>query len=375
MRKTIAAGVAGIVLFAGVGVPMASADTVTGAGSALVAASSVSLSKAGAQVKWKANTVKIKVRTSLGATWTATPAVDWLKVTPATGTSGTKVTIEVAQNYVTTDDEILSREGEVLFSAGGATTTFRVRQDVPPTVISVAGGGTWNVPWGETRDFKDGYYNKRVTFTSGGTAAGFDCSTSVSDAWISVADFQNNVAAGSGSFTVLVAANYGPNRNGNLKVKCGHDTVKIKIKQADGPFVGVWPKNWIVVAEGGVTRIRVNVPEAGTSWTSEVTEGADWVSAGKTAGSKNHEWIIVNAEPNPNPGTIREGTITFTGWRDTDGDGDLEAINTADLTITQTNERAYFPYLDSNGGLTLLIQFFTALFTGWFVADANTPNL
>jgi len=326
MRKPLAVGLASLVLLLGLGLP-----TVTASESQAAPATKIKLSKNKLDTNYKDDSTTFKVKTD-GGTWTATAADSWVQVTPTSGGDNTVVTVHVDANTVTDDATSVPRTSSVTFTSGLASATFAISQEAEP-YINLSPGGTWSADW------QGG--SLVVTTDTRGTQPGSDCDFKVSaDDWLSVGPYTYDAATGKGSFTVTAAQNLDKSRNGWVKITCGDAKGKLKVKQADGPYLDLLPRNWIVSNDGASTKIRVRSPLA--DWTAQVTAGSDWLAISDTQGTDG-QWVTVTAQPNT-AGGQRVGTIHFVnGW------------NQIDLTVTQSNA-GLSPAVFDFGSITQLIR-------------------
>lgn len=238
----------------------------------------------------------IKVTVDAGVSWTATPNVDWLSVSPTSGTNVGSVTYTVAAHTNATT----SRTGTLTV----AGKTFRVTQTGTDLLISPSvkvmsnGAGTFTV---------DVIALYGTTWTATPKAS-----------WISVVDS----GRGRGDDTIMVAVGANPSaqpRTGTVTI--GSKTLTITQAGTMDISIAITPTNAVASPVGAYGNIAVYAtPDA--QWLATSQDSWITISDGATgAGNGNTKYVVA-----PNPGlTARTGRILFEVEGGTPGPGpDIE---------------------------------------------------
>jgi hypothetical protein len=267
MRKILAAGVVGAVFFVGLGVSPAFAedattDTPAASDSASPDATTLKLSRSTYTSTYKAATATVKVTTS-AASWSAADDADWVTLTPASGASGEKFTIAVADNLGA------QRTATVTVTAGGQTATVAVTQKAAPASIVVTPTDTWTADWeGDSTT---------VTVT---VNTGADWTASTSSDWVTIS---KTAGASGDKVTVTAAENTGKARLGTVKFKSGTLTKSYIFKQESGPVLTLSRSTWTASNDGEEGSVRVNSPL--TPWKASVAaDCASWTHITPSSG-------------------------------------------------------------------------------------------
>ncbi|MDR1807622.1 MAG: BACON domain-containing protein [Propionibacteriaceae bacterium] len=313
MRKTIAAGVAGLVFLLGLGVPTAAADdavdtppadtttttdtpTTTDPTPEPPAPTTLKLSRAKYTHNYKADKATVKVTTN-AESFTIAADQDWVTLSAASGVSGDRVTINLADNLGD------ARTATITVTAGDQTATIAVSQGAAPATI-IVGSETLEVEWGGATAGVSVETNQPTW-----------AATSNKD-WVTV-----TVDPAATAVTLTVAENTGAARTATVTVKAGNAKETIKVKQAAGPVLKLSKKLWTADNAGETVTIKVTSPYVG--WTASVSEGADWLTVSQASGEDGAEVTLTAAE-NPDTSTVRKATVTFTN-----------GYNSVDVNVTQ----------------------------------------
>jgi hypothetical protein len=294
MRKTLAAGVAGLVFFLGFGVPAAVADDTPTDDSTPTAATTLKLARTTYSHNYKAASVAVKVTTN-AESWSATDDADWVSVTPASGASGDKATIAI------TDNLGAERTATVTVTAGDTTATVKVTQKAAPETLVLAPTGVWQAP----------YDGAEQTVTATTNADGGWTAATKTD-WLTVAGASG---ASGDSFKVTAAANDGKARLGSVTVTAGAQKKTYWVKQEAGPILKLSRATWTASEDGASVAVKVTSPHV--NWTATVSDGATWLHVEPATGADGAKFTLT-ADENPTKNATRTATVTVTNGHNTD---------------------------------------------------------
>jgi hypothetical protein len=248
------------------------------------AAITLSVTPANQNVSYQAGTATFNILSN--SNWSITEAVDWLAVTPMTGTGNGNISVSYTANTATT-----SREGQITITCGTLMQTVTVTQAGAPIILNVE-------PLEHSVSSQAGTLVINVT-------SNITWTVSEAENWLSATP-----AGGSNDGTITVSYNANTStsaRVGQITITGSNITRTIIITQAGAPLVlSVNPANQVVAYQSGSTSFVVT---ANVAWT--VSESVPWFSVTPMNGANNGMLtVIYTANQTVTP---RTGIATITG--------------------------------------------------------------
>lgn len=277
----------------------------------------ISLDATVCRVSPERNTCTVTVSTNQSQ-WTASTAVTWMTISPASGVNGTRVTISIDANMST-----MGRMADVTFTAGGATARLTVDQAgaVNGATLSIS-SASWNAK-GEGDAAGLWVTTNQSTFAM----------TSSDSSWLTAENWP-----GSATY-VVVYAKANPNtwpRTGTITFTAGSATpVTFTVTQAAGtvqPTLSIGRTTWDAEAAGGAAGFYVYTNQPG--WTASADQS--WLTVSKASGVTG-DWLEVRAAANPSAVqrtgvvTVKAGTASAT-FSVTQKGGQVTPVITVDNT-------------------------------------------
>ncbi|MDR1295102.1 MAG: hypothetical protein LBK59_09155, partial [Bifidobacteriaceae bacterium] len=249
-----------------------------------------------------AQTMTVQVATS-GGSWSVQSAPPWVTVSPASGSGGT-ATISVAANPGA------ERQGNVVFTANGATATVTIAQRSAPVVLAVS-PSAWDAP------APGGTGTVNVTLNYG------TWTVQSAPQWVSVSP----TAGSTGAVTLTAAVNAGAAREGVVVFASGAHAASVTVRQGAGA-----PADDCAATTGTSCVFTLN-GDTGTA-TGSLERGSDhdyWRFVAPSSGT----WTISSAGTGDVYGYLRsasDGQLTYND--DSNGTRDFTLVY--DLVAGQT---------------------------------------
>ena len=221
----------------------------------------------------------IAVAAAPGCPWTAVSNVEWMLLSPATGTGPGPVTAVVPpwNGPPRTGTAVVAGQPFAVTQSQGCVYSV---QPVSSTIG--AGGGTVTV--------------------NVSTAAACDWTAATNDAWVTIQ--WRAGGSGDGSITLAVAATTGPSRSGSATV-AGQ---RVAITQSPGCSFSIAPENASAAASGATGKVTVTAG-AGCAWTA--SSNAPWLTISSGSSGNGNGEVEYSAAATTGPG--RSGTLTVAG--------------------------------------------------------------
>lgn len=266
-------------------------------------------------------------------TWTATSKPNWITLSQSAGTSGqTTLIVTFSQN-----DGDSARTGTITVSDGTRTATVNLTQDyhiqeyyfeVSPTAL------TWDYPGGAQ------YIN--VNSSKRWTVRAFP-------AWVITSSISGNTGTSVLSVTARQNTSYTNDREGNLVLTNGTDTITIPLfqsRKSEDTKIKASPDSIYFELTGNTQYVNLNSPDA--PWT--VVSKPDWVVISQNSGQTGYTMLTITAPENTGT-TAKNGEIVIS-----------DGTNTTTITLSQPSSSTtktltvnpQIVYVENSGGTPII---------------------
>jgi thiol-disulfide isomerase/thioredoxin len=230
------------------------------------------------------------------ADWTTTASASWLSVSPASGSAGENITLQVSVGENTSYD---ARTGNITITAGDKKYKLTVKQDAKKgfqltgTTFSIGkDGGNVTIP-----------VKANVTYT---------CTVSAgATSWLSVSRTR-----ALSNYTIILQAAKNETydaRTGTVTIAYEGQSATVTITQSQKDELIMSQKEFEIDSEGGELKVPVST---NTEYTCSVMEGAkDWISITnpRTKGLEDYNIVLQIAENEGNEGRVGQIKVTGAG--------------------------------------------------------------
>jgi hypothetical protein len=229
------------------------------------AAITLSVTPANQNVSYQAGTATFNILSN--SNWSITEAVDWIAVTPMTGTGNRSISVNYLANPST-----ISRSGQIVVTNNLQTITITVLQSGAPVTLNVAS----NINFG----YLAGTSNIEI-------ASNIDWIVTESISWLSVSPTSGN---GNGTISLNYDNNpFNSSRSGQIVVAGNGITRIVTVSQEGAPIsLVVTPTNQTVTAQAGTITYSIN---SNTSWS--IIENANWLTVVPRTGINNGNFTVI----------------------------------------------------------------------------------
>lgn len=270
---------------------------------------------------------------SADTNWTVTSKPDWITLSQSAGTSGqTTLIVTFSQN-----DGDSARTGTITVSDGTRTATVNLTQnyhieeyyfEVSPTAL------TWDYPGGAQ------YIN--VNSSERWTVSSFP-------AWVITSSISGNTGTSVLSVTARQNTSYTNDREGNLVLTNGTDTITIPLfqsRKSEDTKIKASPDSIYFELTGNTQYVNLNSPDA--PWT--VVSKPDWVVISQNSGQTGYTMLTITAPENTGT-TAKNGEIVIS-----------DGTNTTTITLSQPSSSTTktltvnpsIVYVENSGGTPII---------------------
>ena len=270
---------------------------------------------------------------SADTNWTVTSKPNWITLSQSAGTSGqTTLIVTFSQN-----DGDSARTGTITVSDGTRTATVNLTQDyhiqeyyfeVSPTAL------TWDYPGGAQ------YIN--VNSSERWTVSSFP-------AWVITSSISGNTGTSVLSVTARQNTSYTNDREGNLVLTNGTDTITIPLfqtRKSEDTKIKASPDSIYFELTGNTQYVNLNSPDA--PWT--VVSKPDWVVISQNSGQTGYTMLTITAPENTGT-TAKNGEIVIS-----------DGTNTTTITLSQPSSSTTktltvnpsIVYVENSGGTPII---------------------
>ena len=265
--------------------------------------------------------------------WTVTSKPNWITLSQSAGTSGqATLIVTFSQN-----DGDSARTGTITVSDGTRTATVNLTQDyhiqeyyfeVSPTAL------TWDYPGGTQ------YIN--VNSSERWTVSSFP-------AWVITSSISGNTGTSVLSVTARQNTSYTNDREGNLVLTNGTDTITIPLfqsRKSEDTKIKASPDSIYFELTGNTQYVNLNSPDA--PWT--VVSKPDWVVISQNSGQTGYTMLTITAPENTGT-TAKNGEIVIS-----------DGTNTTTITLSQPSSSTtktltvnpQILYVENSGGTPII---------------------